>query len=159
MKKIYIIFSTIMLLLSLLLSFQPVYGKEDYTDEKFDTIIDRQLALLKYAKQAKESKGKKRAKYLIKYFRALPSDAGNYFKLRFGKHYYYDADCKQFKEVMQYGKFYKNTLYVNDYNQEPYSKEYKPNPFYPFEFNIEYVHSIEENTPKRTCCKKIARSL
>lgn len=59
MKNNYIISSTIVLLLSLSLLFQPVYGKEDYADEKFDTIIDRKLALLKYAKAAAESTGKR----------------------------------------------------------------------------------------------------
>lgn len=54
-----------------------------YKDEHFDTVIDRNLSLQTYAKKAKESTGKKREKYLIKFFNAFPNDFETFFKMEY----------------------------------------------------------------------------
>lgn len=56
MKRIY----TILLASILCLSNQQC-NEIDYSDEKFDTLIDRKLALLKYAKQAKVQERRERS--------------------------------------------------------------------------------------------------
>ncbi|ACE05920.1 hypothetical protein Aasi_0517 [Candidatus Amoebophilus asiaticus 5a2] len=54
-----------------------------YKDEHFDTVIDRNLALHAYAKKAKESTGKEREKYLIKFFNAFTRDFETFFKMEY----------------------------------------------------------------------------
>jgi hypothetical protein len=140
MKRIY----TLIILIILCLSNQAC-TEEDYSDEKFETSIDQKLALLKYAKQAQESTGAKRKKYIIKYFKAFPSDFGSLFKLRFGKHYYnHDPNKRQLNQLEEdifYGSFYGDTLYIgtNDYDEKYFS-----NPWGTFNPTIKYVKSVEE---------------
>eukprot|EP01132_Coremiostelium_polycephalum_P008500 gene8500-10448_t len=54
-----------------------------YQDESFATVIDRNLALHEYAAKAITNKGKKRTKYLIKFFNAFPRDFETYFKMEY----------------------------------------------------------------------------
>lgn len=138
---------TLILLLSiLLLRHQEFYGI-DYSDEKFDTIIDRKLALLKYAKKAKESTGKKRKKYLIKYFKAYPSDFETWVKIHFGKVY-----NRAGNEIFV-GLFYRNVYYtlINDCKSSSKDSDlitmklgYHINPWSAFQPSIQYVKSMDQ---------------
>lgn len=107
------------------LALQQACNKEiDYSDEPFDTLIDRKLALLYYAKKAQDSKGDKRKKYLIKYFKAFPSDFETFFKIN--------------------NRYYGDTMYIvgNEwsygYSRNPWGK------FYP----VEKVVARQEDVPK-----------
>jgi hypothetical protein len=72
---------TLLILSVFLLASQECSPEEDYADEKFKTITGRELALLKYLKKASKSSGEKKKAYLIKYFKAFPSDFETYFKI------------------------------------------------------------------------------
>jgi hypothetical protein len=96
----------------------------DYSDEKFETLIDREYALLKYAKKAQESKGEKRKKYLIKYFKAFPSDFETFFKINH--------------------KYYKDTMYSVG---NPWDYAFAHNPWGKF-YPVEEVVKTEAEVPK-----------
>eukprot|EP01132_Coremiostelium_polycephalum_P000230 gene230-307_t len=57
--------------------------QETYQDEVFDTVIDRNLALHHYAKEALANVGEKKVQYLKKFFNAFPRDFETYFKMEF----------------------------------------------------------------------------
>lgn len=109
--------------------------------------------------QASKSTGKKREKYLIKYFKAYPSDFATEFKLLFGKHYYSPAfvEVLKIEEAIFHGTFYGDTMYfVWENCEEKYLhklyKEYDlynyiSNPWGTFHPKIKYVKS-EEEIPK-----------
>ncbi|ACE05919.1 hypothetical protein Aasi_0515 [Candidatus Amoebophilus asiaticus 5a2] len=90
----------LLLLINVLVS-QGCKQQDKYTDEKFDSIVGRRLALLKYAKKIYESEGKKRKEYLIKYFNAFPRDFKTFFHLNYNN-YHEDTLYKEYSDHSRY---------------------------------------------------------
>lgn len=100
----------------------------DYSDEQFDTIIDRDLALQEYARKAEKSTGEKKKKYLIKFFKAFPRDFKTYFKLN-------------------HNTCYGDTLYTI---QQPYGYVFSHNPWGKFYPKEKIVNSMDEIPKEKT---------
>ncbi len=111
---------------------------------------------MKYAKKAKESTGGTRKKYLIKYFKAYPSDFKTWVKIHFGKAY-----DREGNEIFT-GVFYRDVYYIlaNDYESSsqnsdliPMKLGYLTNPWGNFNPTIKYVKSMDK-IPKEPISKK-----
>lgn len=116
MRKLYT-----MLLVSMLCLSNQQCNEIDYSNEKFESYSDQQLALEYYAKQAYISKGKKRKAYLIKYFKAYPNSFEDNFKVKFA------GTIPDYLKNWEITRCYGNTLYGV---KTGYIINFSRNPFY-----------------------------
>jgi hypothetical protein len=133
MRKLYI-----MLLGSMMCLSNQQCNEIDYSDEKFESYSDQQLALTYYAKKAYESKGEERKTYLIKYFKAYPNSFENNFKVKFAGTI--PDDLKDWQITRCYG----NTLYGV---KTGWIINFSRNPFYGTFYPEEKVVQSREEVP------------